>query len=400
MPTESTPNAPAGPEPRVATRELLRDYGLTLLAAIPVSLFLTSHLLSRSTLSWPEAFTVTAYDVLPWVVAAPLLLLLTDRLPIAGRDWWKGLLAHLAAGAAVLTFVAFVRPPGPRLHPPPGQGPPPGAAEDRGPDRPRRPRPGPGPEFGPPRGRPGPPGPGQWFFRRGLQIQLPILLLVVLAAHLRYFQRRSADRERHARELAVHLAQARLEALRMQLQPHFLFNALNGIAALIHSDPERADEMTTALADFLRHTLHGAARDEVPLIEELEYTKRYLAIEQARFGERLHCQIDAPPETYGALVPMLLLQPLIENVVRHGVTLSSGAVRVRVRVVREGDRLRIVLHDNGAGPEVGAPEGIGLANTRARLRELHGGAASLTLRAEQGCVVEIVLPFRLESHPA
>lgn len=390
--------APSAREPRDAARELARDFGLAALAAVPVSIFLSTQLIGRSMLSWQEAYLVTAYDILPWVVAGPLLLLLTDRLPIAGREWWKGLLAHLAVGAAVLTFVAMVRPPGPRLHPPPGQGPLAGP-EERPPGRRPRPGPGLGPDFaGPPPGRPGPPG--GWFFRRGLQIQLPILLLVVLAAHLRYFQRRAGDRERHARELAVHLAQARLEALRMQLQPHFLFNALNGIAALIHVDADRADEMTTALADFLRHTLHGAVRDEVPLIEELEYTRRYLAIEQARFGERLHCQLDAPPETYGAQVPMLLLQPLIENVVRHGVTLSSGAVRVRVRAAKEGDRLRIILHDNGAGPEVGAVEGIGLANTRARLRELHGDAASLTIRADQGCVVEIVLPFRLESAAA
>lgn len=369
-----------------------------------LSPFLAAQLVHRGMMPWSEALYITAYDALPWVLAIPLLLLLAERLPVAGPGWWRGLLAHIAVGLVLLAILSLVRPPGPPPHqrPPPGQRPfPPPLAgpDDFGPGF-RRPGPGPGPDQpGPGFRRPLPPAgqrPFDWFFRRGLQIHVPILMLVILAAHLRLFQRRARERERQASELAVHLAQARLEALRMQLQPHFLFNALNGIAALIHSDPERADEMTTALADFLRHTLHGAARDEVPLIEELEYTKRYLAIEQARFGERLQCQIEAPPETYGALVPMLLLQPLIENVVRHGVTLSSGAVRVRVRIAREGKQLRIVLHDNGAGPEVGAPEGIGLANTRARLRELHGDAASLTLRAEQGCVVEISLPFRLE----
>lgn len=374
---------------------------MALVATVLLTAFLAAQLVHRALLPWGEALWITAFDTLPWALAAPLLLLLTDRLPIAGPNWWKALPAHLGAGLVMLALLAtFFRPPGPGLRPPGPPGRPLGPIGP-GPDAPPFRRPGP-PNFpGPGRGLglgPAPPvaRPFDWFFRRGLQIHVPILFLVMLIAHLRYFQSRARERERQAGELAVHLAQARLEALRMQLQPHFLFNALNGIAALIHSDPERADEMTTALADFLRHTLHGAARDEVPLIEELEYTKRYLAIEQARFGDRLQCQIEAPPETYGALVPMLLLQPLIENVVRHGVSLSSGAVRVRVRVAKDKDRLRIVLHDNGAGPEAGAAEGIGLANTRARLHQLHGDAASLTIRAEQGCVVEIILPFRLE----
>jgi LytS/YehU family sensor histidine kinase len=235
----------------------------------------------------------------------------------------------------------------------------------------------------------------EWFYRLRLPLHLPVWFIVIAASHALYFYRRGQEKERQALELAAGLAQARLDALKMQIQPHFLFNALNSIAALVHKDPAAADEMIGALSEFLRCTLAGSARQEVPLLEELEFVRRYLAIELVRFGDRLQCELDVPPETFGALVPMLILQPLVENAVRHGLSTVSGPASLTIRARREREMLRIVVADNGPGPGSGGGEGIGLANTRARLRELHGDKSRVEIRTDGGCTVEINLPFRI-----
>jgi hypothetical protein len=341
-------------------------------------------------------------------------------LPIEKATWKRAVPAQIAAGLAALALVVGARamvagglpkpPPPPRsqsgdLRPPPQaglEGPP--GPEFGPPEGGFQPGPGPGLPGGPPfrRGAPPPPlhGSADWFFRLRLPLHIPMLLLVMVVSHALYFYRRGQERERQALQLTAHLTQARLDALTMQIQPHFLFNALNSIAALVHRDADAADEMIGALSDFLRYTLHGKARREVPLVEELEYVRKYLAVEQVRFGDRLRFENDVPPETFGALVPMLILQPLVENAVRHGLSGAHGGeggnelARLTITARKEGGELRVTVADNGTGMDGNASEGVGLTNTRARLRELHGEAGRVELRTGNGCAVELVMPFR------
>jgi two-component system LytT family sensor kinase len=186
--------------------------------------------------------------------------------------------------------------------------------------------------------------------------------------------------------------------LKTQLQPHFLFNTLNMIAELVHTEPERADAMLTALSDMLRLTLEMSGTRVVPLRRELEFVSRRLAIMHARFEERLRFELDVAPDTRAALVPTFALQPLVENAVEHGLKNCPGEGLITIRSRREDTRLRLSVADNGAGLSKLKPlrEGIGLGNTSARLRELYGDAATLEIRDSDGVIVEITLPF----HPA
>jgi LytS/YehU family sensor histidine kinase len=227
-----------------------------------------------------------------------------------------------------------------------------------------------------------------------LAFRLPVYLAIISVAHALYFYRRSQARERHGLELEAGLAKARLEALQMQLQPHFLFNSLNAIAALIHKDPDAADEMVAALSDFLRLTLENRTAQELPLRRELEFVERYLAIEKVRFGERLQFVIDTPSDTLLALVPALVLQPLVENAVRHGLEPKMGGGSLTITARRSDEELVLTVEDNGAGFHGKTPsEGIGLVNTRARLGELYGDAARLEMRNGDGVEVRITLPY-------
>src|SRR5579862_2006592 len=334
--------------------------------------------------SWGEAMRPVAGDCLAWAFATPLLFLLTARLPVEKSTWRRAIPAQIAAGVAALALVVGARfLVAGNLHEPPR--PPEMRMEPPSLERGRHPPPPPTPARG-----------WGWFFRLRLPLHLPVLLLIVLGSHALYFYRRGQERERQAFQLTAHLTQARLDALTMQIQPHFLFNALNSIAALVHRDPDAADEMIGALSEFLRSTLHGSARREVPLAEELEYVRRYLAVEQVRFGDRLRCETVVPPETFGALVPMLILQPLVENAVRHGLRNAQGPARIAITARRGSEELRLSVADNGAGAAKSfSEEGIGLTNTRARLRELHGEAGRVEIRAGAGYTVEIILPFRL-----
>jgi LytS/YehU family sensor histidine kinase len=227
---------------------------------------------------------------------------------------------------------------------------------------------------------------------------LAVYLIVAAAAHALAFYRRAQERDRHALELAAGLHRAKLDALRLQLQPHFLFNSLNAISTLVHRDAHAADNLLTDLSDLLRLSLL-TTDNEVPLARELELLDRYLAIEQARLGDRLRLVRDIEPAATSALVPTFVLQPLAENAVRHGLEPRSAPGTITISARREGDTLRLVVADDGLGlaaDQSGARGGIGLANTEARLQALHGAAAKLELHTppEGGLRVEITLPFR------
>ena len=219
------------------------------------------------------------------------------------------------------------------------------------------------------------------------------LILGIQAAFI--YQRMYREERIAAAQLEGRLTEARLEALRLQLHPHFLFNTLNAISAFVEADPGRARRMIARLGELLRRTLSGGAAAELPLSRELDLLAPYLEIQRIRFGDRLSIEIDVPDGAGDALIPALMLQPLVENAVEHGVKHTAEAAQVRLSAKRLEDRLRVEIADNGPGPSSGA-EGVGLANTRARLAGLYGDAHRLELRPLEtgGTVVTIELPFR------
>jgi two-component system LytT family sensor kinase len=201
-----------------------------------------------------------------------------------------------------------------------------------------------------------------------------------------------------AARLARDVAQAREQAIKMQVHPHFLFNTLHAVSVLITEDPKTARSMVVHLGDFLRATLDRASRTEVTVAEELELLRHYLDVERLRFGDRLEVDIEADDEVLDAYVPDLVLQPLAENAIKHGVSSRPGAHRIRVRAVRQESRLVLTVDDEGEGsiPE-GVQEGIGLRSTRRRLAHLYGDACELTLAARPGggARATVTLPFHL-----
>jgi signal transduction histidine kinase len=214
--------------------------------------------------------------------------------------------------------------------------------------------------------------------------------------HALVYYRVSQDRALRASQLEARLAQAQLQVLRMQLQPHFLFNTLHTISALMHRDVKRADSMIAALSDLLRMSLRSVGVQEVELREELEFLQRYLEIMGLRFGDRLTVTLDIDPNVLDARVPTLVLQPLVENALRHGFGDGMRAGQVRVTVMPDGDMLRCEVVDNGGGiKQNGAREGIGTSNTRARLRHLYGERFTLELTANPGggARVSLAIPY-------
>ncbi len=192
------------------------------------------------------------------------------------------------------------------------------------------------------------------------------------------------ERELQAARLQTALARAQLQSLQMQIHPHFLFNTLNAIAALMREDMEAADVMIARLGDLLRVTLATADVPEVTLGRELELVDMYLDIQRARMGDRLTTRISAEPETLDLPVPTLLLQPLVENAIRHGVSARSGPALIEVRAQREGHLLVIDVEDDGPGPPDSIAPGHGLENTRMRLAAAFGPSASIELAPRRG----------------
>ncbi|MEO6444471.1 MAG: histidine kinase [Gemmatimonadaceae bacterium] len=201
-------------------------------------------------------------------------------------------------------------------------------------------------------------------------------------------------------QLQARLDQAQLQTLKLQLHPHFLFNTLNAITALIHRSPERAERMVAGLSELLRISLGSAAEQEITLARELEVLEHYVDIQQERFQGRLLVRFDVAPDVRHALVPNLILQPLVENALKHGIGPRAAGGVVDVRAHRENDALLLVVRDDGVGEA--APsirrEGVGLTNSRARLASLYGDAQQLRARprAEGGFEVSIVIPFHTE----
>ena len=353
---------------------------LVLLFAVPLAL--------RSPVSWRQAVSFGASFWALWLLFLPAVGWLSFRFPIERRRLLRNVGLHLLACLLMVCTNRAASRAVDRIFPPAQRSEAPGRSPDSKTVR-----------LGPPIGF------GVFY---GLRAALDVLVywsLVGVCQAITNF-RSSQERERRAVELEARLTSAKLQALRMQINPHFLFNALNSIAALVYVNPRAADEMLGDLSELLRRSLNSMEEQEVPLAQELEFIGAYIRIEQKRFGERLRVEQSVPEDLMKALVPALILQPLVENAIRHGIEPQRGPGLISIEAKPEAKRLHLIVRDNGRGlPGAdlnrSVPCGIGLANTQARLRGLYGQDQSFAFgKAEpQGCQVDIHLPFHLEPVP-
>lgn len=382
---------------------------LTRRIAVGVSLFIAGTVLgviitslpmrSRAGLdgSFPSDFlnligigSLTLYACL---LSSPLYVWLVRRFPIYRQRWLRNLAIHFVITAALVTLTgviyfqllvrqanAFRAERAPAAMAPNGRN----AAP-----QPRRAAAG---GFRAPDLR-------RFLLIRFLTESLPFWAMIALI-HAFEFHRRYRQREFDAARLQNQLTEARLEALTAQLHPHFLFNTLQGISTLIHRDAQAADAMLSRLSDLLRQTLQRGERQEAPLSEEMEMLDHYVEISRERFKDRLIFETRMSPEARSALVPFFILQPLVENALQHGIARRAGVGRLTVTATRQGDTLHLSVTDDGPGlanEEHAFPrEGIGLSNTRQRLRQLYGDRQSLALEtpAEGGLRVELIIPYK------
>jgi len=296
-----------------------------------------------------------------WGLAFPLVLWLARRFPLDREHWRRSLPVHLLVGVGLVLphvlltvytgLMAFPQPPDSRF------------------------------TF-------------RLLVMRSLpaRVQFDLIIYFAIAGvvHAADYSRRLRTREVEASRLTAQLAQSQLQALKMQLHPHFLFNTLHAIGVLIREEPAAAGRMVTLLGDMLRHTLASAGTQEVPLGQELEFLQLYLEIERMRFPDRLSVDFDVPDDLLAMPVPHFILQPLVENAVRYGISPRSEPGRIEVRARRAGDGVDLeVWNDGSVLVPPGSPprEGVGLATTRARLEKLYRERGRLVIRnAERGGV--------------
>ena len=221
---------------------------------------------------------------------------------------------------------------------------------------------------------------------------------IVGLAHSIHFYRRFRERENRALSLESSLANARLNALRAQLQPHFFFNSLNAIAALLRRDPRQAETTLVSLSELLRLALSLSEKPEITLAEEIEFVRRYVEIQQTRFGDKLRFEQDIEAEVLSCLVPTLVLQPLVENAIRHGIEPLVNVGLVRLTARRSGGKLILTVEDDGVGlvgNKSNGGTGIGLPNLRGRLETLYGSSQELRVspRTEGGVAARVEIPW-------
>lgn len=319
------------------------------------------------TVRYSQAFQYAAVDSYVWALLTPLALLLAGRLVVRRANWWWTLpvlfvasvvlaVAHFSIFVRLLTWAGYRRTP----------------AVVR-----------------------------TLLFARFHSNLLTCWILFGIRHAMEYY-RQYRLRELTASQLEAKLALSQLEVLKMQLQPHFLFNTLHAISALMYRSVESADRMVARLSDFLRLTLDSAGVQEVTLKREMEYLDKYLDIEQVRFGDRLQVSRAIDPETLDLLVPNLVLQPLVENAVRHGIAPLAEGGHVEVAARLERGSLVVEVVDDGKGPGAEIREGLGLSNTRARLEQLYGKECKLELGggARGGFRARLILPAHSESQHA
>jgi two-component system LytT family sensor kinase len=310
---------------------------------------------------WLSALVEYGMDVLFWTLLTPVILALARRFPLSGDDRVRNLVLHvlscvvLASASTIFNFwiatYTYV-------------------------DGPYWPR----------------------FYWIRIHSNVISYLAVAAAGHAFEVYRRYRDRELHASQLETQLARANLHALEMQVQPHFLFNTLNSISELVHHDPEAADLMIAQLGDLLRMTTDGAMRQEVPLVRELDFVGAYLEIERTRFQDRLSVKKQVDADILDCLVPNLILQPIVENAIRHGLSprVAPGTLTIMAR--RVDDHVRITVRDDGRGLPAAElrHERVGIGNTRSRLRQTYGDAHRFEIADAPGggTLVMIEVPYR------
>jgi two-component system LytT family sensor kinase len=310
---------------------------------------------------WLNVFIEYGMDVLFWTLLTPIILGLTRRFPLHGHKRMRHLGVHLL-GCAVLASASTLFNFWIATY-----------TYVEGPYWPR------------------------FYFVR-IHANIVSYIVVVAAGHAFEVYRRYRDRELAASQLETQLARANLHALEMQVQPHFLFNTLNSISELVHHDPEAADLMIAQLGDLLRMTTDGAMRQEVALVRELNFVGAYLDIERTRFQDRLSVKKQVDPDVLDCLVPNLILQPIVENAVRHGLSprVAPGTLTITAR--RVNDRVRITIRDDGRGlpPPEERRERVGIGNTRSRLRQTYGDAHRFEMADAPGggTLVMIEVPYR------
>jgi two-component system LytT family sensor kinase len=307
-----------------------------------------------------------------WIPVTPFILLLGRRVPVGLGRKWTGILVHVVVASLLSLFFAawntlFARPIAPRetvfeLDP------------------------------------------GYFFNSFVLQRFHTSLLTYVVILGVGYgieFYRQHRERELQASQLQAQLAQAQLQALKMQLHPHFLFNTLNGISMLVRKGGQKeAVKMLAGLSDLLRLALENAGTQVVTLKQELNFLERYLELQRIRFRDRLTVKLVVAPDTLSAEVPNLILQPIVENAIRHGIDKHPGAGLVEIRARREDDCLRMEVRDDGPGFSASArtdgSEGVGLTNTRQRLKRLYGDKHRFEIgdAAEGGARAILEIPYR------
>jgi signal transduction histidine kinase len=308
-----------------------------------------------------------------WFALSPLILYLARRFPFEAGYWKRALAIHIVAAVGTALFQqaidAFVLP---MLGYPP--------------------RPEPFANFL---------EAYRYFVIANLHLSLLIYAGVVGIRSAYSYYQKYRERELQASKLEARLAQSRLQVLKMQLHPHFLFNTLNAISELIYKDPESADRMLTDLSDLLRLSFENLEVQEISLKQELEFLEKYLEIEQMRFHDRLTVEMNISPETLDACVPNMILQPLVENAIKHGIAPRSSGGRIDINTARSNGHLAISVTDDGLGVPFGdvdnLSEGVGLSNTRRRLKHLYGDKHkfSITTQNKGGVGVTLEIPFRI-----
>ena len=328
---------------------------------------------TKTPMSWPDSLRFELTYAYLWAVCTPLILWLAKRFRIERQNWIRHLVIHVIAMTAVVAMIttvfdAVTGPSWSAFH-----------------------------DFTWPK-----------LFRsieRNFDTGTLLYSVIILVEHSFVYYRRYQQGLVNASHLQTQLVQAQLRALKMQLHPHFLFNTLHTITALVHEDPELAERTIARLSELLRLFLANSTIHEVPLSEELRILDLYLEIERTRFEDRLSVHFDVPQELRDAMVPNLVLQPLVENSIRHGIGKRSAPGWISIAAERYGETLVLRVTDNGAGlrkeERPSGQTGMGLAITRGRLESLYAQRQSFVLRDIQtgGAEARITLPFRKHTEP-
>lgn len=393
----SDDNEPAGRPASLSRAELLGIFAFwTLLAVLTAANRLADQReMGLSVVSRTVPVALAFQQMYLWALLTPLVFWIAGRYNIDESSEWAKLLLLVVIGGAIALSVDLVNSTLVREFaggPQPWVG---GAPLQRG-----------GGGFGGLAGSSSHSG-ALGFLHGPMVLNHFILFWGVLAAgfardyflRFRAHERESSQLQAETAKLQTQLAEAKLSALNAQLNPHFLFNTLHAISSLVERDPRGVRRMIARLSELLRYTLDGGNENEVVLVKEIDFLQRYLEIMQIRFQGQLEIDVQIADDVRDALVPSLILQPLVENAVKHGVDKISGAGKIRIAARRDGDRLVMTVSDNGPGPAKIArldDAGVGLANIRQRLGQLYGSEASLTLAESPsgGTVAQITMPFR------